>query len=198
MAAPATGHHEEPAVQTTPSNDLRFGADLAAERGYLLRYARTRLYDGAAAEDAVQDTLLAALQSQGRFEQRATLRTWLTGILINKIADLLRRQQRAGLVAFDETLGQGDASEEGDEAFEPAHGQDPERVLAARQATAALMQGLRRVDALAQHVFVLREIEGLSNGEAASRLGLTPERGAQLLHRTRARLRQGLVQAQVL
>jgi RNA polymerase sigma-70 factor (ECF subfamily) len=182
-----------------PTDDHHFGRTLAAERAYLLRYARTRLHDRAAAEDAVQDTLLAALQSQGRFEQRAALRTWLTGILINKIADLLRRQQRAGCaVAFDETLGDGDDNDDGDDGLEPGDGRDPERVLAARQATAALMQGLQRVDALAQHLFVLRAIDGLSNGEAASRLGLTPERGAQLLYRTRERLRQGLVQAQVL
>lgn len=179
------------------SHDPHFGTTLAAERAYLLRYARTRLHDGAAAEDAVQDTLLAALQSQGRFEQRATLRTWLTGILINKIADGLRRQQRAGFVSFDETLGDGDDRGDEAETFDVGHGLDPERVLAARQATAALMQDLQRVDTLAQHVFVLREIEGLSNSEAASRLGLTPERGAQLLHRTRSRLRQGLQRAQL-
>jgi len=190
-----------PIPSLTATHEPGFGATLAAERAYLLRFARTRLHDVAAAEDAVQDTLLAALQSQGRFEQRAALRTWLTGILINKISDLLRRQQRAGLVSFDETHGDGEGGEgadEGGQAVELGHAPDPERVLAARQATAALMQGLRRVDALAQHVFVLREIEGLSNGEAASRLGLTPERGAQLLHRTRARLRQGLVQARVM
>ena len=54
-------------------------ADAAAwvdEHGdYLYRYALLRLRDPAAAEDAVQETLLAALQSHGRFAGRGSERT---------------------------------------------------------------------------------------------------------------------------
>ena len=44
-------------------------------RGYLLGYALLQLRDATAAEDAVQETLLAALQSTS-FAGRSSLKTW--------------------------------------------------------------------------------------------------------------------------
>lgn len=173
--------------------------DLSDERAYLLRYAHSRLHDRETAEDVVQDTLLAALQSLHRFEQRSALRTWLTGILGNKIADAVRRERRArgGLHAPSsdpiEIPVPGDETEPG--VIEPADWQCPERVVAARQAARVIDAGLSRLPPLARRVFELREIEGLSNVDAARALGLTPERGALLLHRTRRRLRHDLAHA---
>jgi RNA polymerase sigma-70 factor, ECF subfamily len=60
---------------------------------YLYRYALARLRDPHMAEDVVQETLLAAMQSSG-FTGKSSVRTWLTGILKHKIIDLFRRQQR--------------------------------------------------------------------------------------------------------
>ena len=63
-------------------------------RPYLLRYATLQLRDAAAAEDAVQEALLAALAGEANFAGRSNLRTWLTGILKHKIVDTIRRQSR--------------------------------------------------------------------------------------------------------
>jgi DNA-directed RNA polymerase specialized sigma24 family protein len=49
-------------------------------RAYLMRYALIQLRDHTAAEDAVQETLLAALQSTSRFAGRSSIKTWLVGI----------------------------------------------------------------------------------------------------------------------
>lgn len=189
---------QTPAAATpSPQPDPRLATELAAQRGYLLRFARTKLRDDHAAEDAVQDTLLAALQAQGRFEQRSALRTWLTGILLNKIADVVRRGRlAAGSGSVEEDLAPDDDADSA--PVEAADWRCPERALAARQAARALAGGLRQLDPLAQHLFLLRGVEGLSNREAAQRLGLSPERGALLLHRTRARLRHGVEQARLL
>ncbi len=46
------------------------------------------------AEDAVQDTLLAAWQGLGGFEQRASLRTWLYRIATNRCLNTLRTASR--------------------------------------------------------------------------------------------------------
>jgi RNA polymerase sigma-70 factor (ECF subfamily) len=56
---------------------------------YLYRYALVRVRCSATAEDLVQQTLLAGLQAD--FGGRSEERTWLTGILRNKIFDLARR-----------------------------------------------------------------------------------------------------------
>ena len=69
-------------------------AAIERERSYLLRYALLQLRNPAQAEDAVQETLLAALEGRDRFSGRSSLRTWLTGILKHKIIDAIRRKSR--------------------------------------------------------------------------------------------------------
>ncbi len=64
-------------------------AAIERERACLLRYARLQLRDSALAEDAVQETLIAALEGAARFAGKSSLRTWLTGILKHKIIDHL-------------------------------------------------------------------------------------------------------------
>src|SRR5215472_11586014 len=46
------------------------------------------------AEDVLQDTLLAAWQGFDRFEERASVRTWLYRIATNKCLDARRRASR--------------------------------------------------------------------------------------------------------
>src|ERR1041384_2413759 len=61
---------------------------------YLFKYALFRLRDGSAAEDAVQETFLAALKAYQGFEGRGSERTWLVGILKHKVTDHFRRTMR--------------------------------------------------------------------------------------------------------
>jgi len=70
-------------------DDKDWAKSLEAHRKYLQRYALFHLHDAALAEDAVQDTLIAALAQSHRFEGRSQLRTWLTAILKHKIVDLV-------------------------------------------------------------------------------------------------------------
>jgi DNA-directed RNA polymerase specialized sigma24 family protein len=60
--------------------------DVAEQRGYLLKFARLQLRNEAWAEDAVSETLLAALAKPQAFSGRAQLRTWLVGILKHKVS----------------------------------------------------------------------------------------------------------------
>src|SRR5213593_1990717 len=61
---------------------------------YLYKYALFRLRDASAAEDAVQETFLAAIKAYAKFEGRGSERTWLVGILKHKITDHFRRSIR--------------------------------------------------------------------------------------------------------
>jgi RNA polymerase sigma factor (sigma-70 family) len=61
---------------------------------FLFRYALMRLRDETAAEDLVQETLLAAIQSLASYAGKSSERTWLTSILKHKIIDYYRRQAR--------------------------------------------------------------------------------------------------------
>lgn len=173
----------------------RPGPDLfSAHRPYLMRFARLRLSDTALVEDMVQETLLAALQGAERFGHKSAVRTWLTGILLNRIADNLRRSYRSPIVSGhggdDDHEHDGDDEGRADAAAIDWH--DPARLLEGRQLVGVLGAALAELPARAARAFTLRELDGLSNEEAALELGITPARCALLLHRTRSHLRARL------
>src|SRR5881628_72606 len=61
---------------------------------YLFKFALMRLRDPAKAEDAVQETFLAALKGGKSFAGRSAEKSWLVGILKNKICDHFRKASR--------------------------------------------------------------------------------------------------------
>ncbi|MCU0427364.1 MAG: sigma-70 family RNA polymerase sigma factor [Candidatus Kapabacteria bacterium] len=67
---------------------------VAAYGDYLYRYALVRLRSEVLAQDAVQETFLAALKAQETYEGRSSEKTWLVGILKHKIIDIFRKQSR--------------------------------------------------------------------------------------------------------
>jgi RNA polymerase sigma factor (sigma-70 family) len=77
-----------------------FAARVEEERPYLVRYASLQLRDRHAAEDCVQEALVAALAGEASFGGRSNLRTWLTGILKHKIVDAIRRMSYASAAAI--------------------------------------------------------------------------------------------------
>src|SRR5215471_2793235 len=60
----------------------------------LFGFAVVRVRDRAAAQDLVQETLLAAIKAKERFAGRSSERAWLFGILRNKLTDYYRLQAR--------------------------------------------------------------------------------------------------------
>src|ERR1019366_6433580 len=74
---------------------------------YLFRCAVCRLGRTEAAEDIVQETFLAALRNRQTYAGRSSERTWLVGILKNKIIDHLRRrgrEEKAGSEPVEDVL----------------------------------------------------------------------------------------------
>ncbi|WP_077027495.1 sigma-70 family RNA polymerase sigma factor [Fuerstiella marisgermanici] len=61
---------------------------------YLFRYAVSRLRDQNAAEEVVQETLLAGIRFQSQFAGKGSQRGWLMGILKRKIIDFVRRRDK--------------------------------------------------------------------------------------------------------
>lgn len=77
---------------STPSeNKTTLFSEIESHRSYLLRFAIARLREADAAEEVVQEALLAALDGVSSFAGGSTLRTWLTSILKFKIIDFQRR-----------------------------------------------------------------------------------------------------------
>jgi RNA polymerase sigma-70 factor (ECF subfamily) len=167
-------------------NDFR--SRVEAERAYLLRYARLQLRDSHAAEDAVQETLLAGLAGEAGFGGRSNLRTWLTGILKHKIIDAVRRSAREGPAGSEEEF---DAlfDEKGHWLEMPSAWKDPDAALEQSQFFKALEDCLARLPAKTAQAFMMREHLGLETGEICKELAVTSTHCWVLLYRARMALR---------
>ena len=178
----------------TPAAPAGFRTQVESLRPYLLRYAALQLRDAAAAEDAVQDALLAAISGEANFAGRSNLRTWLTGILKHKIVDTIRRQSRDRPVSELEPDGDAD---EFDGLFDrrghweaaPDAWRAPEGSLQQKQFFAVLEACLRALPERTARVFMMREHLGLETGEICKDLGITATHCWVMLHRARMTLR---------
>lgn len=159
-------------------------ASVGKLRPQLVRFARTRLRNPAHAEDAVQETLLAAIERIDTFSGTSSLLTWLTGILRHKIVDCVRRSAR-------------DQWQEMDNDGTPMHTEvalcsglgDPETTLLRRRRLAALEYCVRQLPGRTAQTFVLREVMGCTTAETCRALAVSESNCAVMLHRARARIR---------
>lgn len=180
--------------------------ELDQHRSYLLRFARLQLRNDAWAEDAVSDTLLAALAKPHAFENKSQLKTWLVGILKHKVIDVLRVQTREASIHFD---AEGDGSEELDalifkpdghfvstplnwDSANPNLGDCPEQSLSTQQFLKILEACTEKLPAAQGRIFLMREWLELSVEEICKELDLTSTNLYVQLHRARLRLRECL------
>jgi RNA polymerase sigma-70 factor (ECF subfamily) len=169
-----------------------FRTEVEGQRAYLLRYARLQLRDGAAAEDAVQETLLAALAGEKGFAGRSNLRTWLTGILKHKIIDTLRKAGREQPLPEDDD-GLDALFDQGGHWIDPPQPwRDPDASLETQQFFVKLEECLARLPAKTARAFMMREHLGFETGDICKELTVTPTHCWVLLHRARLALRECL------
>lgn len=139
------------------------------------------------AEDAVQDALLQTYRHAERIRDPGAFRTWLYRTVKN--ACLMSRRGRVReplrLLSLDADTANGVAAE----------GPTPEDRAAALDARTELRRGLSKLPKEYRLVIFLRDIEGLSTGDAASLLGISEDNLKQRLHRARALLKKQLTAA---
>jgi RNA polymerase sigma-70 factor (ECF subfamily) len=149
--------------------------ELARLRPQLLRFAMLRLRNRDHAEDAVQETLLAALEGVDGYAGSASLPTWLYGILRHKIVDCMRATGRHEPNLPDDA---------------PFPDSDPEEVFVRRRFLETVERSLKRLPAEAARVFVLREVLGMDTDEVCRELAISVSNCWVTLHRARKRLRE--------
>lgn len=180
--------------------DVPFDQQVAELRPYLMKFARLQLRNDAWAEDAVSETLLAALNKPQAFERRSQLKTWLVGILKHKVVDALRHHGREVCVGSDSDDEREDPLDHmafkayGHFAEAPAEWGNPEQDLDQRQFMTILEACTERLPPVQGRLFLMREWLELSTEEICKELDLTPTNLYVLLHRARLRLRECLEQ----
>ena len=171
--------------------------DVEDTRAYLMRFARMQLRNEAWAEDAVAETLLAAVQRPEAFAGRSSRNTWLVGILRHKIIDQFRLHARECSLASEE-----DALDIDDEVFSadghfrdrPAEWGQPETELREKQFMAVLEACVERLPVQQGRVFLMREWLELDSDTICKEIDIRPTNLWVLLHRARLRLRECLQQ----
>jgi len=178
------------------SQELSPPEDWLAQHGdALFRYAFLRLRDRAQAEDLVQETLVAALQARHGFGGRSTERTWLIGILKNKLVDYLRkgaREQPFG--GLDGNDGEIDAlfDAKGRWKTPPSDWGNPTSTLEQKQFWKVFADCFAALPSRHARVFAMCEFDGLDSTEVCKVFGITATNVWVILHRARLGLRQCL------
>jgi RNA polymerase sigma-70 factor (TIGR02943 family) len=171
---------------------------IAEHRSYLLRFARLQLRNDAWAEDAVSETLLAALAKPQSFGNQSQLKTWLVGILKHKIVDSIRQRTRE--INLDNTDATDPEQEldalvfkaDGHFASDPSDWGNPEQDLSSRQFFQVLEACAEKLPTAMGRVFLMREWLELPCEEICKELKLTSTNLYVQLHRARLRLRECL------
>lgn len=158
--------------------------------GVAQRYARDR----DTAREIVQDSWLAVIEGIASFEGRSSLKTWILAIVANKARS--RVAQDARTVPIDELEeGSGldparfDASGHWASPILPWDEITPERLAGDRELLSLLAGALDKLPRAQRAAVLLRDVEGLSTGEACNILDVSETNLRVLLHRARTRLR---------
>ena len=134
------------------------------------------------AEDVAQDAFLSAYRAFGRFRGQSRVSTWLYRITVNAALMKLRKEKNA------RTLTQTGL----DEMEIPDWDETPERAAASSELGEHLQKGISQLPPDLRTAVVLRDVEGLSNTEAAEIIGITISSLKSRLHRARLLLRKYL------
>lgn len=132
------------------------------------------------ARDAVQEALLRACRSLGRFEPGRPFGAWLHRIVVNESRRMAgRRSAQPALL--------------GELPMIPVDDDSPEDAVMRREERELLWEALSRLDELHRTVLILRYYQGLSEAEMADVLEIRPGTVKSRLHNARRLLQEELM-----
>jgi RNA polymerase sigma-70 factor (ECF subfamily) len=151
--------------------------DIHGPRLYLL--AMSMLGNREDAQDVVQETFVGAFRGLRGFQGRSTVKTWLTRILMNNVANLRRSRH------LRKTLPLGEAEEQLGEALAELATETGRADV--RMDIAAVLSRLPQEH---REVIVLREIQSMTYDEIAAALGVPRGTVESRLFRARQKLKE--------
>ena len=171
-------------------------AEIAVHRPLLFKLAMVQLQNAAAADDVVQETLLAALVGRGNFRGQSHIKTWLISIMRHKVLDAIRSQRRYVLAPTTHSDDEFDAAifdalfdtngcwmDAKDAWTDPASSAEQSAFLKVLEAC------LTRLPERTSRAFMMREWLGMETSEIQSLLNVSPSNLRILLYRARMQLR---------
>ncbi len=168
---------------------------------YLFKFALARLRDPATAEDMVQETFLAAIKGAKSFAGRSAEKSWLVGILKNKIFDHYRKASRE--TSFTDLEFYSDEESERfipDGMFKdgwihelgPQEWSGPGASLDSEAFWKTFQDCSAKLPKNVSAVFTLREVDDIESKEICALLNISENNLWVMLHRARMALRRCL------
>jgi RNA polymerase sigma-70 factor (ECF subfamily) len=170
--------------------------EIAHYRPMLYRLALLQLRDKAAAADATQETMLAALEGAPGFRAQSSPKTWLFAILRHKVIDSLRARARHVPLPGEGSDAELDVTNfatlfdaEGCWAAAKDIWADPETVVERLAFFRVLEACLTRLPPRTARAFLMREWLELAPDEVSAELKVSAGNLRVLLYRARMQLR---------
>ena len=183
-------------------DEAAFCSLIEAYHSTLLRLARLYVREAGAAEDVAQETWLGVLRGLERFEGRASLKTWICRILVNRAKTRAERDGR--IVPFSDLASAESDDEEpavdpdrfradGHWVSSPTDWADmPEERLLADETTAFVRRAIESLPPTQREVITLRDVDGWTSEEVCNVLEISETNQRVLLHRARSKVRRSL------
>jgi RNA polymerase sigma-70 factor (ECF subfamily) len=150
---------------------------LASERRVSLLAWRI-LGDAEEVKEATQETFLRVFRHLQRFDERLDFFGWLFRIAVNVCRDIEKRRRRRWIFApFDQAMSIASSHRSADDT------------IAANDDAALLTRAIDALPAKERLAVILREVDELTTGEAATILGISPATVRVQVSRARAKLR---------
>ncbi len=154
-------------------------------RGGVFRYVLRQVVLRSASEEVFQEIWMKVIASRTRYRVEARFATFLYHVAHNCVIDHFRRKTPLHLLSLDD---------DPDEAFDVAAPErdQPERVVALRQAAKKLLNALALLPPEQREVFLLHEEGGLTLDEIATVTGTGRETAKSRLRYALGKLREGM------
>jgi RNA polymerase sigma-70 factor (ECF subfamily) len=169
--------------------------------GMLRRLARGVVGASDLVDEIVQDTWLGVVRGLASFEGRATLRTWICRILLNRARTVAARAGRTvpfSAMALEDELESAAVpdrfNERGGWALPPLPWADerPEALVGRAELLVHVERAIQQLPDRQRIVLLLREVEGWTAEEVCNALELSETNQRVLLHRARGRIRAAI------
>jgi len=156
------------------------------EKAYHLALRITRNKEDA--EEIVQDVFVTVHHKINRFEGKSAFSSWLYRITVNAAFMKLRKRKQHQAISFEE-LG---ASSHENMVSNRSDACDVNYMSSRHELQEALQTAIVRLPEEYRTIFVLRDIDGLSNQEVGQMLNISVPAVKSRLHRSRLMLRKRL------
>ncbi len=156
------------------------------EKAFNLAFRFTRNHEDA--EEVLQDVFVTIYKKLGAFEGKSAFSSWLYRITVNTALMLIRKRKQTPTISVEEISLSVKESWTGDTSANA----NVNYISTQHELRAMLDQAVGKLPEEYRSIFLMRDVDGLSNQEVGEILGMSVPAVKSRLHRARLMLRKRL------